>query len=46
MRKFYLFLGVFLVAMLSTNEIFAQEAAAAAANTADAGAFQTLKILH
>ncbi|MFN8319369.1 MAG: MotA/TolQ/ExbB proton channel family protein [Saprospiraceae bacterium] len=43
MRKFYLFLGVFLVAMLSTNEIFAQEAAAAAANTADAGAFQTLK---
>jgi biopolymer transport protein ExbB len=43
MRKFYLFLGVFLVAMLSTNEIFAQDAAAAAANAADAGAFQTLK---
>jgi len=43
MRKFYLFLGVFLVAMLSTNEIFAQEAAAAAANAGDAGAFQTLK---
>ncbi len=43
MRKFYLFLGVFLVAMLSTNEIFAQEAAAAAASAGDAGAFQTLK---
>lgn len=43
MRKFYLFLGVFLVAMLSTNEIFAQEAAAAAATAGDAGAFQTLK---
>lgn len=41
MRKFYLFLGVFIVALLSTNEIFAQEAAQAAAS--EGGAFQTLK---